>query len=113
MNTLLSGQLVSLLTLFMGGGVGVALVAAWTNRRLNAASVEEKRVATADKITSQAAEQFSRALLRIEKLEAKVEQQDMQLEEARITERRLWNRITTLEMVLRAKGIPVPAPDPD
>lgn len=98
-------QFVAWVTIILGGGVGVAVVTSWANRRLNAASVEEKRIQSADKVISQLSTQLDKALDRIDKLESKQAERDA-------IHGKLWRRIGILEKALRENGIPIP-PDGD
>jgi len=98
-------QFVAWVTIILGGGVGVAAVTSWANRRLNAASVEGKRIQSADKVISQLSTQLDKALDRIDKLESKQAERDA-------IHGKLWRRIGILEKALRENGIPIP-PDED
>lgn len=94
-------QIVAWVTLILGGGVGVAIVTTRANRRLNAASVDEKRIESADRVINQLSTQLDKALDRIDKLEAKQTERDA-------IHSRLWRRIGILEKALRENGIPIP-----
>lgn len=104
MDSLGGPQIVAWVTLVLGGGVGVALVTTWANRRLNAASVDEKRIESADKVINQLSTQLDKALARIDSLEAKQAERDA-------IHSRLWRRIGILEKALRENGIPIPPDD--
>lgn len=104
MNGVSATQIVGLVTLLFGGGIGVALITTWANRRLNAASVDEKRIESADKVINQLSTQLDKALARIDSLEAKQAERDA-------IHSRLWRRIGILEKALRENGIPIPPDD--
>lgn len=97
-------QILALIGAIIGGGVGVAVITTWANRRLNAASVDEKRIESADKVINQLSTQLDKALARIDSLEVKQADRDA-------IHGRLWRRIGILEKALRENGIPIPPDD--